>query len=572
MRSSRAVAAKSSGFAGALAAAEPYAATGVSGRAGPRNRGREGLEMAAIAEGGHDSSREFNELAALYQATDGLYRARSRDEALAAVLDGIVAALGSRASILLFDREGVMRFVAWRGLSERYRAGLEGHSPWRQGDTDAEPILVRDIEQSAEPDWIKTAILSEGIRALAFVPIMSSRKVIGKFMTYYPDAHDFSDSEVRVALAIARQLGFSLERGQAETARRAAEGELRESEERFRLMSELAPVMIWTSDAQGRCLHLNRLLREFWGTGDDLSKFDWQTTMHPDDAPHIGAVMMKAVSEQAETTVEGRYRRYDGAWRTLLTEARPRFAADGTFLGMIGVNVDVTVSRESEMALRGSEERLRLALDQEHRSAERLEVMVEELQHRTRNLIAVVQSIADQTFKNSGSLEVFRRSFSERLGALSRVQGLLSRSSLQPITIDALVGLELAALNADGRVTISGPPVPIGKAAVQTMALALHELATNARKHGALAVPKGRIAVTWDTVSVPEGDRSLVLQWLETGIGRTNGDATEPGQGYGRTLIEKALTYSLGARTSFDLSDGALRCTIELPLKTTGAP
>ncbi len=766
--------------------------------------------MVAIGDEGQASLTEVQALAALYRATDGLYRARTRDEAFVAVLDGIVAGLADRAAILLFDPSGIMRCVAGHGLTDACRAALDGDAPWPAGDAEAEPVLIGDIARSGQPERVKSAALAEGIRGLAFVPIMSAGGVIGAILACRTEPRDVAAAEVRLAVAIARQLGFAIERERAETARRAAEGELRESEERFRLMSELAPVMIWTSSSEGQCLHLNRLLRDFWGTGDDLSDFDWQTTMHPDDAAHIGAAMLNALAAQTAAIIEGRYRRHDGAWRVLRTDTRPRFAADGTFLGMIGVNVDVTESREAELALRESEERLRIALEagrlgtwrfdlatgrqqwsrqqfeifgldpagepptrqeflslvhpddrhhvefgvkdiraegtfldtefrvvrpdgeirhviahalarfgedgvptevigvnqdvteqrrsamalraseerlrqfgetssevlwirdagslqwtylspafdrvygmsrqdalrgddfaawialiapddrdailahvekvrsgefstvefkvarpqdgalrrfrahgfpmrdadggvrqiggieadvtEERLAAERLEVMVEELQHRTRNLIAVVQSIAEQTFKNSDSMDAFRRSFSARLGALSRVQGLLSRSNLQPITIEALVRLELRALDADGRVTISGPPVTIGKSDVQTMALALHELATNARKHGALSTATGRIAVTWDTTAAPDGDRALVLQWSETGIVRPDGDGGEPGHGYGRTLIEKALAYSLGARTSFDLSDRALRCTIALPLRAAGTP
>ncbi len=500
--------------------------------------------MGALEDAGKNSALRLDELATLYRLTDGLYRAQSLTEAFDAALDGIVAALGGRASILLFDKSGVMRFVAWRGLSDSYRTRLEGHSPWNQDDVGAEPILVRDIEETDEATWIKSAVAEEGIRALAFIPIISGQRVIGKFMTYYAGVHEFSASETRLAIAIARQIGFSVERDRAEAARRAAEGELRESEERFRLMSELAPVMIWTSDAQGRCLHLNRLLREFWGVDNiDLAEFDWQSTMHPQDAAQIGASMGAAVEGQKTVVIEGRYKRYDGAYRVLRTDARPRFARDGTFLGMIGVNVDVT------------EERL---------SAERLAVMVAELQHRTRNLIAVIQSIANQTIRSSRDLDSFRHSFAERLGALSRVQGLLSRSEVEPITVDAIVDQELNALNANDKVSISGPKVRLDNAVVQMLALALHELATNARKHGALTTADGRIAVSWDTRAVPLGGPALTLRWLETGIGHVA--PGPPASGFGRALIENALAYSLGARTSFNLADGRLRCTIELPL------
>ena len=129
---------------------------------------------------------QTDELAVLYRLTDSLYRARSVGDAYEAALDAIVAVLGSRASILLFDEAGAMRFVAWRGLSDKYRSALVGHSPWKKGDTEAHPLFIEDIDKTDEPDWIKAAIRAEGIRGLGFIPIMSRGEVIGKFMTYYP--------------------------------------------------------------------------------------------------------------------------------------------------------------------------------------------------------------------------------------------------------------------------------------------------------------------------------------------------------------------------------------------------
>ena len=306
-----------------------------------------------------------NELVVLYKLTDSLYRAQTVAAIYDAALDAIVSVLGGRASILLFDNAGTMKFVAWRGLSDQYRSTLEGHSPWKKGEPPAPPIFVEDIDQTGEPGWVKAAIKAEGICGLGFIPIICKGSVIGKFMTYYPDPHVFTPAERELAITIARLLGFSMERADADSARHRAEEELRESEERFRLMSELAPVMIWTCDAKGHCLHLNRMLRRFWGVPDnaDFRAFDWRTTMHPDDAAKIGGAMAAAIQNQREVVVEGRYRNAESAYQVLQTNARPRFSASGVFLGLIGVNVDITDSRRAEKALRESEERFRLAVE-----------------------------------------------------------------------------------------------------------------------------------------------------------------------------------------------------------------
>src|SRR4051794_25957670 len=110
---------------------------------------------------------ELTDLSALYRLTDRLYRARSLEAVFDAALDAIVTTLNcDRASVLLFDATGVMEFVAWRGLSDHYRSALRGHSPWKLGDCDPQPIFVSDIDLTDEADWVKSAINAEGIRAL----------------------------------------------------------------------------------------------------------------------------------------------------------------------------------------------------------------------------------------------------------------------------------------------------------------------------------------------------------------------------------------------------------------------
>jgi PAS domain S-box-containing protein len=308
---------------------------------------------------------DLNELKALYYLTDRLYRAEKLEDVYEAALDAITTTLGClRASILLFDSSGVMRFVAWRGLSDHYRNSLEGHTPWKPGEKDPQPIFVKDIEETAEADWIKAAIKREGICGLAFIPLVANGEVIGKFMTYFELPHTFVQREIDLAVHIARQVGFSVERAKADQARQKIEEELRESEERFRIMSEHAPVMIWMSHPDGSCQRLNRMLREFWNVEEEaVANFNWQDTMHPEDAPEIVRCITEALQQRKSVTIKGRYTNAEGQYRTLLTEARPRFSLNGEFFGMVGVNIDITDREEAVKALRDSEERLRLATE-----------------------------------------------------------------------------------------------------------------------------------------------------------------------------------------------------------------
>jgi PAS domain S-box-containing protein len=146
-------------------------------------------------------------------------------------------------------------------------------------------------------------------------------------------------------------------------ALRLSADRISESEHRLHLISERAPVMLWMSDEQGRCVHLNQALRQFWGVTDPDACVDVLALVHEDDRARVAAATLDAIERTSGFEVEARYRRADGAWRMLSTEARPRINADGRFLGMIGVNVDVTGARAAEAALRESEARFRLMAD-----------------------------------------------------------------------------------------------------------------------------------------------------------------------------------------------------------------
>jgi PAS domain S-box-containing protein len=137
------------------------------------------------------------------------------------------------------------------------------------------------------------------------------------------------------------------------TDQKRAENALRESEERFRLVAESAPVMLWMGDREGKCLYLNRTQREFWGVAPDaIAQFDWSTTVHPEDREILFGPFSKGMQTQTAFSVEARFRQANGQYRLVQTNAQPRFGPGGEFLGMIGVNVDITEARRAEMALR----------------------------------------------------------------------------------------------------------------------------------------------------------------------------------------------------------------------------
>ena len=497
-----------------------------------------GIELAS----GDLAMRREAELAALFRLTDRLYRAHDATDIYEASLAAITSTLGcKRASILLFDAAGVMKFVAQKGLSASYVAAVEGHSPWKPGQAQPDPIFVENIEDTDEPAHIKETIKKEHICGLAFLPLIAQGGVIGKFMTYYEQPHKFTPAEIELAVTIARQLGFGVERLRAEAARKKAVEELRESEERFRLMSENAPVMIWMSDSKGGCLHLNRMQREFWNVEEgDLANFDWRSSMHPEDMPDIVKRVSEALANKTSVSLEGRYRNAQGIYRTLQTNAQPRLSPDGQLLGMIGVNVDITERKEAEQI--------------QH-------LLMNELNHRVKNTLAIVQSIANQTVLSAGSPGQFKTSFNGRLQALGAAHTLLTQNSWQGAEIQALVSGQVLCLGEDAkRISYSGPSVTLEAQVALHLALVLHELGTNACKYGALSVANGNLSIKW---SVQDGeDRVLLLHWQEFGSPKVTAPQT---QGFGSILIQQSLS-SHGGEVSLDYTANGLSCAIRLPI------
>jgi PAS domain S-box-containing protein len=481
--------------------------------------------------------------------------------------------------------------------------------------------------------------------------------VIGKFMTYYRSPHAFAPHETDLAVTIARQVGFSIERARAEQARQVAEEEMRASEERFRLMSERAPVMIWISDSQGRCVRLNAMLRDFWGVSEEgVARFDWRDTMHPEDEARITGRMVDATMNQAEVTVKGRYRNADGAYRILETHAKPHFAADGAFLGLIGVNVDVTEREESESRLRQSEERFRLAVEAapsamvmtdgagrvvlSNAQAEHLfgfsreelaarniaalipeahpeaaprplgggeetrairkdgsevpvevglspiemsggsmtlasivdisyrkqaesqrELLLAELNHRVKNTLAVVQSVAHQTFRDNQTSPDARAAFEGRLVALATAHNLLTQANWKGASLERVASDVLQVRDANQeRVTLMGPDVALQPKEALAIAMALHELCTNATKYGALSNAKGHVSVEWAWMDVPNG---LRLVWRER-----SGPPVKPPtrRGFGSRLVERTVEQDLDGEIAMDFREDGLICSMEAHL------
>ena len=191
-------------------------------------------------------------------------------------------------------------------------------------------------------------------------------------------------------------------------------------------------------------------------------------------------------------------------------------------------------------------------------------VAVAELQHRVRNVLGVVRSLVRRTSETSISTEEYALHLEARISALARTQGFAMRRPGAGINLEELVDAELIAHAArEGKVKTAGPPVRLGLKAAETVALALHELATNAVKFGALSVPEGRITVAW-CKEIDREDPCVRLEWLEEGVPSCTQQALR--RGFGLDLIERTVPYDLRGASHISFEPGGVHCVIDIPL------
>src|SRR5688572_12378134 len=302
--------------------------------------------------------------AALYQLTDQLQHTKSLEDVFNAALDAIVSALQcDRASILLFDDKDVMRFVAWRGLSDDYRKATDGHSPWKPDEKNPEPISMNDIRTAELSDSLRAVIEKEGISSLAFIPLVFNGKLIGKFMVYFNDPHVFSEDQVELSLTIARQLAVSIERKRDENA-------LRTSEEHLRLATRAAGMFAWEFDIQEQTSIVADNFIEALGFSAGLipkNKAEiLQRFIHPEDTQLVLEVLTKAIKDHSDLrSVQFRILNPENG-QPIWLEVNGKVVYDsaGNPERMFGVAQNITESKQTEEYIRYLNTELQAQLDE----------------------------------------------------------------------------------------------------------------------------------------------------------------------------------------------------------------
>jgi PAS domain S-box-containing protein len=485
----------------------------------------------------HSDRRRREEQEALFQLTDKLFRAASLEEIYEAALDAICKGLEcERASILLFDAAGVMRFVAWRGLSEDYRRAVDGHSPWSADARDPDAFCIENVASADLPENLKAAVKAERIAAAAFIPLVVEGQLTGKFMAYYGAPHALSESAISLAVTIARQLGFGIHR--MRSAERLRAGEL--ASRRLAAIVESSDDAIVSKDLDGIVTSWNGGAHRVFGyTAEEMIGRSITALIPSDRHDEERSILEQIRRGERIDHYETVRQRKDGALIDVSITISPLRDRKGEVVGASKVARDITERK---------------------RSQSRLDMLARELQHRTKNLFAVVQAVVTRSFAGKKSVEEAEAAVVNRLRSLAQTHAMLMEKDWQGADLAAVVNAELSPYA--GRVRIAGPTVTLSGQAAQNFALALHELATNAAKYGALSNPDGRVHVAWSVVK-GDGTDFLRFRWEEHG----GPPVAQPARrGFGSAVLEQVMGEYVENPPLIDFAPGGIRYELSGPL------
>ena len=315
--------------------------------------------------------------------------------------------------------------------------------------------------------------------------------------------------------------------------RRQTRVELEQANQLLRTFMEAVPGVIYAKDREGRLLVANRGTAQLLGR--DFDDFIGRTDMELlDDKAEAAAVMANdrrimesGVAEQLEEPVA----LADGSRALWLSTKAPLRDETGEVVGLVGSSVDITARRHAE------EQRV---------------LLLNELNHRVKNTLAVVQGLARQTFRKDVDVDAAAETFDSRLAALSRAHNLLTDANWQTVDLREIVLDQLP--QAGARASTSGPSVRLAPQLAVSIALALHELGTNATKYGALSNETGRVQIHW---SLDEAASKLHLRWEERGGPPVRGPRR---RGFGSRLIERSLASEFGGEVKIQFPESGVIC------------
>ncbi|UPJ44079.1 PAS domain S-box protein [Bradyrhizobium sp. 40] len=330
------------------------------------------------------------------------------------------------------------------------------------------------------------------------------------------------------------------------TTTKQLEDRLREGEQRMRDLLEALPAAIYTTDAEGRINFFNRAAVEMAGRTPQPGD-EWCVTWKlywPDGTPlpHNECPMAIALRENREVRGgEAVAERPDGRRVPFIPYPTPLRDAAGNLVGAINMLVDISERKRAENAQK---------------------VLIDELNHRVKNTLATVQSLANQTARHAGDLKEFLPTFTGRLLALARAHDLLTKRNWQDAPFEQLVH-DVVAPVSGGRVVTDGPHVDLDARSALSITMVLNELLTNAAKYGALSVPDGTVSFTWRLGPNKLSQSAVECEWRERG-----GPPVSPPKrrGFGTRLMERCIEHDLAGEFDLAFEPEGTRCRMVFPL------
>jgi PAS domain S-box-containing protein len=301
---------------------------------------------------------------------------------------------------------------------------------------------------------------------------------------------------------------------------------LRESEVRFHELADNMSQFAWTADHTGWTYWYNKRWHDYAGTTlEDMQGWGWQKVHHPDHVERVTSSWSAALAEGHDWEDTFPLRGADGGYRWFLTRATPIRNDRGEIVRWFGTNTDVTAQREQ---------------------AEQIRLLLMEVNHRSKNMLTTIQALARRSAPGE---EGFIARFEDRVQSLAINQDILVGREWREVPLDELVRLQLAFIHdAPGEFRVGGPPLSLAPRAAEVIGMALHELATNSLKYGALAAEGGSVEIGWS--HRPDGT-GLMLWWRENG----GPPVTAPEHsGFGTTLIRDVPRHNLGADVSLNFN------------------
>jgi two-component system CheB/CheR fusion protein len=322
------------------------------------------------------------------------------------------------------------------------------------------------------------------------------------------------------------------------TAQKTIERQLLERTAQYETIGQSIPFGVWICDAEGKLTFTSQSFLDLVGqTFEEAREFGWSDRLVDGTAEDTVAAWLKCVREGANWEQEHQIVGKDSLIYTILAVGRPVRDAAGQITSWVGLNLDITRRKREE---------------------ERNRVISAELDHRVKNILATVSSMVRLTGRSARALQEYQADLEARIQAMARAHSTLADGAWGGLVLRELVENELRPYRSQtpGRISISGPSVILVPAAAQSLAMAIHELTTNAAKYGALSDESGTIAVSWDSDAAGQ---SLTIRWAEGGV---HGVKPPASRGFGSMIISEVVRSQLGAEVTMDFQPDGLQCTL----------